>query len=543
MYERQRWRQNIVSQNNRTSLKHDESIFFAWSVYDDSLIAGLFPDLTRLRSEWEARPLLSKVSYSQQQAVAPLHSIPTIFHNRSKVLNSNCHSNAKKNDPLLSLFGLEDAIEVLSHPNMNNKHGSAYRIVQKIVKDGEEFQGTLPRRHYTIEQITSSFHTRGMSVVINDMQRRWYSIASMARQIEEELGSAKVGANLYLTPEVEMIEESIKKNGLTRQGFDAHWDMMDVIIIQLTGRKRWSVAREPNVYLSHKDKKRKPSIEEVEYYARDNHFLEFSLCPGDVLYIPRGHMHNASTIAFNQQKRKWADWDDCPSNSKDLSEMHSLPMSLNAPSLHLTFGLDPTFTVEALLHHALRAYFESVSTVENNVAISAMRCSNTAQIAVGNGYDVEWQTILHHALAELSRRENDCDAPSYRGIDNPRQCDGNVLLRKTVPLLLLTNNKLVEKSLDVKRQVDMRILKKAYIAALDFFESFASLPKTLDFVELHVLQPICDHCPDLAFSYPGYQQNQHGILCPSELNSLAEAEFEGILQNSVQFAEKILLRP
>ena len=60
-----------------------------------------------------------------------------------------------------------------------------------------------------------------------------------------------------------------------------------VIVIQLSGRKRWSVAREPSVYLSGKDQKRKPTRKEVEELQ---HYSEFTLCPGDILYIPRGQL-------------------------------------------------------------------------------------------------------------------------------------------------------------------------------------------------------------------------------------------------------------
>ena len=84
-----------------------------------------------------------------------------------------------------------------------------------------------------------------------------------------------------------------------------------VIVVQLAGKKRWSVASEPTMYLTTRDNRRKPTKDEIRHYAQDNQFLKFTMCPGDVLYIPRGHLHNASTVEFDNLNRKWKDWDDC----------------------------------------------------------------------------------------------------------------------------------------------------------------------------------------------------------------------------------------
>jgi len=90
-------------------------------------------------------------------------------------------------------------------------------------------------------------------------------------------------------------------------------------VVQLSGRKRWSVASEPSIYLSSKDQKRKPTGVELE---ATNRYSDFTLCPGDVLYIPRGHIHNASTVLFDnlsESTRKDNDrggeisLDNCPS--------------------------------------------------------------------------------------------------------------------------------------------------------------------------------------------------------------------------------------
>eukprot|EP00571_Detonula_confervacea_P017784 CAMPEP_0172297080 /NCGR_PEP_ID=MMETSP1058-20130122/235_1 /TAXON_ID=83371 /ORGANISM="Detonula confervacea, Strain CCMP 353" /LENGTH=507 /DNA_ID=CAMNT_0013006187 /DNA_START=131 /DNA_END=1654 /DNA_ORIENTATION=- len=415
-----------------------DDLFYAWSTpataSRDSMIANaLFPNLTRLQSAWEVHPLLSRVSFTRQQPDNAQHHhldhqilIPTILHNRSStisILNKlNNHPNEDRDDdPLLSLFAVHDTPKVLSQPMT---HGSDYKLVKKIIlppthatNPGEEYNGVLPNPHYSIQEVLNHFHYGAMSIVIDKMQKRWNSIGRMARVMEEELGAVQVGVNLYLTPEVLLAKESGDKNGNVRQGFEAHWDWMDVIIVQLSGMKRWSVAREPSVYLSSKDQKRKPTKMELEQLQR---YSEFTLCPGDVLYIPRGHIHNASTVIFDKRENESGDesnleLNSCPTYPKDFASAEHLANRLDGPSLHLTFGLlqSNEATVESLLHHALDAYFAShdSSAQYEKVAIPANTpCPGSVPTAMG--HDLEWKSIMHHSLSEVARRKHSCDNPS-----------------------------------------------------------------------------------------------------------------------------------
>ena len=201
------------------------------------------------------------------------------------------------------------------------------------------------------------------------------------------------------------------------------------------------MAREPIINLANTDMNRKPTVQEVEH-ARQNSFLEFTLCPGDVLYIPRGYMHHATTVEYSHLKRKWRDWDECPSYPDSQSV-------LKLPSLHMTFALAGGNTVESLLHISLWAWFQDEDLgKKDSVVISAGTCSNIAKKRVH--YDVRIRTVLHHAVAEVARR------------------DGNsAILRQMVPLLLLSNNDIRDaKSLSDAKQADMRAVKQAYLEAL-----------------------------------------------------------------------------
>jgi hypothetical protein len=76
----------------------------------------------------------------------------------------------------------------------------------------------------------------------------------------------------------------------TSRGFDLHWDDHDVFILQVTGRKRWSVygMTRPS-----------PLARDVEASQRPTHepLWEETLVDGDFLYIPRGWWHVARPLA------------------------------------------------------------------------------------------------------------------------------------------------------------------------------------------------------------------------------------------------------
>ena len=84
-------------------------------------------------------------------------------------------------------------------------------------------------------------------------------------------------------------------------------------MLQISGKKQWTVANKPLVYLTTPDLKYKPSPSYLNEYMSPGNYSTFMLQPGDVLYIPRGFVHNAST-------------------TKTLVG--------GEPSLHLTFGIE-----------------------------------------------------------------------------------------------------------------------------------------------------------------------------------------------------------
>jgi hypothetical protein len=86
----------------------------------------------------------------------------------------------------------------------------------------------------------------------------------------------------------------------TSRGFDLHWDDHDVFVLQVAGRKRWSIYGMTRPY---------PLVRDVEVAQKPSAapLWEETLEDGDLLYIPRGWWHVA--------------------------------LPLNEPTLHLTVGI------------------------------------------------------------------------------------------------------------------------------------------------------------------------------------------------------------
>lgn len=88
----------------------------------------------------------------------------------------------------------------------------------------------------------------------------------------------------------EHIQVNLYAGWQTSRGFDLHWDDHDVFILQVTGRKRWSIYGMTRPY---------PLMNDIEQGQRPSHppIWESTLQDGDFLYIPRGWWHVARPLA------------------------------------------------------------------------------------------------------------------------------------------------------------------------------------------------------------------------------------------------------
>ena len=154
---------------------------------------------------------------------------------------------------------------------------------------------------------------QGKSVVMMGMQHRWQAVAELCRNLEMEF-YCPVHANMYLTP-------------AGTQGFAAHYDPHEVFILQLEGQKHWRLYEKTELLPLQSDKSQIPS-------GSIGTAREMCLKPGDLLYIPRGHVHDAYTT--------------------------------DTYSLHLTIGIN-VFRWADLMSHALTRVVKSDSRFRESI--------------------------------------------------------------------------------------------------------------------------------------------------------------------------------
>ncbi|MDX2564469.1 cupin domain-containing protein [Streptomyces sp. TX20-6-3] len=118
----------------------------------------------------------------------------------------------------------------------------------------------------------------GSTLVLQALQRTWGPITDFVARLGTELGHP-VQANAYVTPP-------------QNRGFDAHYDVHDVFVLQITGTKRW-ILHEPVHLDPLRDEPWTEHRAAVAGAARGEAYIDTVLGPGDVLYLPRGWLHAA----------------------------------------------------------------------------------------------------------------------------------------------------------------------------------------------------------------------------------------------------------
>jgi Cupin superfamily protein len=117
----------------------------------------------------------------------------------------------------------------------------------------------------------------GATIVLQALHVNWHPLAVFCRLLEEALGYG-VQANAYYTPR-------------GSQGFAVHHDTHDVLVLQVTGEKRW-LLYEPLLELPLKHQRYSPALG-----AHGQPTDDLVLRAGDTLYLPRGWLHQAETSA------------------------------------------------------------------------------------------------------------------------------------------------------------------------------------------------------------------------------------------------------
>ena len=139
----------------------------------------------------------------------------------------------------------------------------------------------------------------GATIVLQGLHRLWPPVIDFVRWAVDDLGHP-VQANAYITPPV-------------NRGFDPHYDVHDVFVLQVSGQKRWIVHEPVHEHPL-------PSQPWTQHRAAiagrvaDDPVIDTVLSEGDALYLPRGWVHSA--------------------------------VSMESTSIHLTIGVSPVTGVD-----------------------------------------------------------------------------------------------------------------------------------------------------------------------------------------------------
>ncbi|XP_065920999.1 ribosomal oxygenase 1-like [Dysidea avara] len=122
------------------------------------------------------------------------------------------------------------------------------------------------------------FYQKGYSVRLLNPQTFSQSMWKLNSTLQEYFGSC-VGANVYLTPP-------------GSQGFAPHYDDIEAFVLQLEGKKNWKL------YFPRNDKEILPRFSSGNFHQEEisDPILDITLEAGDMLYFPRGTIHQAQSL-------------------------------------------------------------------------------------------------------------------------------------------------------------------------------------------------------------------------------------------------------
>ena len=181
---------------------------------------------------------------------------------------------ADQSSPYPNLLKYDDVESVLFSGELDTSDirlaqaGDVVDIERLVKGNNSQLKQTLDRR-----KILSYYHS-GATVILQRLDRRHTPLGFLATELAK-LFKAKVWTNVYVTPQ-------------SSQGFGAHYDTHDVFVLQIYGDKSWVVQGKAV---------ENPLPEQLGVEVDENEpvLIETKLTPGDLLYLPRGFVHQAAT--------------------------------------------------------------------------------------------------------------------------------------------------------------------------------------------------------------------------------------------------------
>ncbi|WP_164018960.1 cupin domain-containing protein [Pyxidicoccus trucidator] len=227
------------------------------------------------------------------------------------------HVQRQAPDHYAGLFGLEEVEQYLFTVK---PRGNELRLVARGRPDivFHEYEEAPPR-------VVFEAFREGYTLNLNGVHRRWPPVHALVEAVQRRLRCYANG-NAYVT-------------GPASQGFDTHHDGHDVFVLQTRGRKRW------RLYAVREELPLEGRATSPEDSGWGEPVREIELSAGDLLYLPRGVPHSATT-------------DDCC-------------------SVHLSIGIRPLL-MESVLSELIRTVVREHAHWRRAVAPAGTRAARHA---------------------------------------------------------------------------------------------------------------------------------------------------------------------
>ncbi len=147
----------------------------------------------------------------------------------------------------------------------------------RLTKAGEELTSEKYSNDKNIDaSLVQKYFLEGYTIILNALHEQFPNLGELVNTLSRNLGHP-FQTNVYITPP-------------KSQGFPAHYDTHDVFVLQIEGSKKWRIYKDSPVILPTKQMEF-----QKEKHPAPEFFTELELKKGDLLYIPRGMMHDAQT--------------------------------------------------------------------------------------------------------------------------------------------------------------------------------------------------------------------------------------------------------
>ncbi|MCM3904248.1 MAG: cupin domain-containing protein [Pyrinomonadaceae bacterium] len=259
-----------------------------------------------------------------------------------------------------------------------------------------------------VSELYDAYH-RGSTVRVNRVHHNWKPIGELCRSLEQSF-KFPVRANLYCTP-------------ASASTSPRHYDTHDVLVLQISGRKSWRIFK-PLVPLPLETVPPLPFEERTSMlkYARGGPrkaranidddecgepLKELTLTTGDLLYIPRGFLHEAWTtdepsthITVGLHVVRWLDLLSvalAQVSNRDVRFRQALPTGLDARDdlKELFSSLADVFAQQANLRDATEELASSF--------VQSRQAVGDGTLAGSSAADIDGNTLLEHRPGLLFR--------------------------------------------------------------------------------------------------------------------------------------------